>query len=83
MHSSGWLRASVRAIDSSSPHHREYIPYRKYESTDVQYIKDEEPVEMLVELWPTACVVPKGGKVIFEVSQLKVEWRSFGFGKES
>jgi hypothetical protein len=37
-------------------------------STDVAYLRDETPVELLVELWPTAVIVQPGGKIVFEVS---------------
>jgi len=64
----GWLRASVRAIDESNPRHRSWLPHRNYVSTEVAYLEDESPVDLLVELWPTAAVVQPGGKVVFEVA---------------
>lgn len=64
----GWLRGSLRAINEASPVHKEYLPYREYRSTDVSYLEPETKYELLVEIWPTACVIDKGGKLVFEVS---------------
>ncbi|WWD19961.1 hypothetical protein CI109_104434 [Kwoniella shandongensis] len=63
----GWLRASMRAINSASPKHREWLPYREYRSTDVQLVVPDTKYGLLVEIWPTACVVEAGGKIVLEV----------------
>ncbi|GFZ47209.1 hypothetical protein JCM24511_04952 [Saitozyma sp. JCM 24511] len=64
----GWLRGSLRAVNGSSPRHREWLPYREYRSTDVDYLQPGQRYELLVEIWPTACVVEAGGKIVFEVA---------------
>jgi hypothetical protein len=71
----GWLRASVRAIDESNPRHRSWLPHRNYLSTDVAYLQDETPVDLLVEIWPTAVIVQPGGKIVFEVSNALLQVR--------
>lgn len=63
----GWLRASLRAINTSHPNQRDYLPYREYRSTDVALVEPDTPYDLLVEIWPTACVISPGGKIIFEV----------------
>lgn len=64
----GFLRASLRAIDESSPLHRDYLPFRKYSKKDVSYLKEGEKYNLLIEVWPTSVVVEKGARIIFEVS---------------
>ncbi|GAA6037993.1 hypothetical protein JCM8097_009530 [Rhodosporidiobolus ruineniae] len=64
----GWLRASLRAIDTSSPRHRAYLPHRNYRSTDVSYLEPETPYNLLVEIWPTCVVVEKGASIVLEVA---------------
>ena len=64
----GWLRASVRKIDESSPRHRSWFPHRNYLSTDVSYLEPDTLYDMLVEIWPTACVVEAGNSIVFEVA---------------
>ncbi|GAA5854272.1 hypothetical protein JCM9279_005104 [Rhodotorula babjevae] len=64
----GWLRASLRAIDTSSPRNRPYLPYRAYRSTGVSYLEPETPYSCLVEVWPTCVVVDKGSSIVLEVA---------------
>lgn len=56
----GWLRVSLRKIDVAHPHHREYLPYRSYLSTDVEPILLDTLYEADVEIWPTNVVVSRG-----------------------
>jgi predicted acyl esterase len=56
----GWLRVSLRKVDSSHPSHQEYLPYRNYYSTDVQPVVPREVYPVDVEIWPTNVVVDKG-----------------------
>jgi hypothetical protein len=65
---SGWLRASVRKINEQSPRHRDWLPHRDYLSTEVDYLKPDVVYDLVVEIWPTACIVSPGGKIIAEVS---------------
>lgn len=64
----GWLRASLRAINTESPKHRDWLPYREYRSTDVDYLKPKTKYALLVEIWPTSVVVDAGGKIVLEVA---------------
>ncbi|BGP09035.1 hypothetical protein JCM10049v2_004890 [Rhodotorula toruloides] len=64
----GWLRASLRKIDETSPRHRAYLPHRNYLSTDVSYLEPNTPYDCLVEIWPTAVVVSPGSSIVFEVA---------------
>ena len=64
----GWLRASMRKVETSHPRHREWLPHREYRSTDVQRVEPDTVYEIDVEVWPTNVVVDKGGKLVFEVS---------------
>ena len=66
--SKGWLRASLRRVDTSHPAHREYLPYRSYLSTDVQPVKVDEVYTFDVEIWPTNVVIGAGGKLVLEVA---------------
>jgi len=64
----GWLRVSLRKINSSHPRHREWLPHRDYFSTDVQPVIPGDIYPVDVEIWPTNVVVEKGGKLVFEIS---------------
>ena len=58
----------MRKIDESSPRHKEYLPHRKYESSDVSHVEPDTKYDLLVELWPTAVVVSPGNKIVLEVN---------------
>ncbi|OBT64251.1 hypothetical protein VE03_06881 [Pseudogymnoascus sp. 23342-1-I1] len=64
----GWLRCSLRRTNPEHPHHRPYLPYRNYFSTDVEMLEEGEVYAVDVEIWPTNVVVEKGGRVVFEVA---------------
>lgn len=64
----GWLRVSLRKVESSHPYHTEWLPHREYRSTDVQQVEPETVYEVDVEVWPTNVVVEKGGKLVLEIS---------------
>ncbi|KAK4050390.1 hypothetical protein OIV83_003459 [Microbotryomycetes sp. JL201] len=64
----GWLRASLRKVDESNPRHRSWFPHRNYLSTDVEFLKPDNLYDLLVEIWPTACVVDAGNSIVFEVA---------------
>ncbi|KAK3680736.1 hypothetical protein LTR37_021091 [Vermiconidia calcicola] len=63
----GWLRASLRKVHSEDQRHQDWLPYRTYLSTDVQPVNVGEVYELDIEIWPTNCVVEKGGKIVFEI----------------
>ncbi|KAF5709356.1 hydrolase family [Fusarium mundagurra] len=64
----GWLRVSLRKVDSEHPKHREWLPHRNYTSKDVQPVIQGEVYAVDIEVWPTNVIVDKGGKLVFEVS---------------
>lgn len=64
----GWLRVSLRKVDTDHPSHRVWLPHREYRSTDVQEVQPETVYPVDVEIWPTNVVVEKGGKLVLEVS---------------
>ncbi|CCT71830.1 probable hydrolase, CocE/NonD family [Fusarium fujikuroi] len=64
----GWLRVSLRKVDSEHPKHRDWLPHRNYTSKDVQPVIQGEVYGVDIEVWPTNVVVDKGGKLVFEVS---------------
>lgn len=64
----GWLRASVRAINDKSPRHHDWLPHREYKSTEVSYVELDQTYELLVEIWPTACVIDAGNSIVLEVN---------------
>lgn len=64
----GWLRVSLRKVDSASPYHREYLPHRNYYSTDVQPVVENERYTVDIEVWPTNVVLDAGQKLVFEVA---------------
>ncbi|KAH6698470.1 Alpha/Beta hydrolase protein [Leptodontidium sp. MPI-SDFR-AT-0119] len=64
----GWLRVSIRKVDTQNPKHRSYLPARNYYSTDMQPVIPGEIYPVDVEIWPTNVVVEKGSKIMFEVS---------------
>jgi predicted acyl esterase len=64
----GWLRCSLRKIDESHPHHRDYLPHRNYFSTDVQPLEVGETYPVDIEIWPTNVVVSSGNRLVFEIA---------------
>jgi predicted acyl esterase len=64
----GFLRVSLRKINREHPHHREYLPYRNYFSSDIQPVIPNEVYQVDVEMWPTNVVVQEGGTLALEVS---------------
>lgn len=64
----GWLRASLRKTNPEHPHHRPWLPYRDFYSTDVLPVVPNEVYPVDVELWPTSVVIEAGGRLVLEVS---------------
>jgi predicted acyl esterase len=64
----GWLRVSMRKVNSEHAKHRPWLPYRDYFSTDVLPVMPGEVYPVDVEIWPTNVVVEKGGRLILEVA---------------
>lgn len=64
----GWLRVSMRKVNTESPKHRDYLPHRDYASTDVQKVVQGDIYGVDVEVWPTQVIAEKGGRIVFEVA---------------
>jgi predicted acyl esterase len=64
----GWLRVSMRKIDTAHPRHREWLPWRSYTSKDVLPVIQGEIYSVDVEIWPTNVVLTPGSKLVFEIS---------------
>ena len=59
----GWLRASQRKLDAEKS-----LPYRPYHSHDeIWPLTPGEPVELLIEIWPTCIVVPPGYRLALNI----------------
>ncbi|KAF5645333.1 hypothetical protein F25303_5640 [Fusarium sp. NRRL 25303] len=56
----GWLRVSLRKVDSEHPKHRDWLPHRNYTSKDVQPVIQGEVYGVDIEVWPTNVIVDKG-----------------------
>ncbi|KAL2409298.1 hypothetical protein ABEF95_005829 [Exophiala dermatitidis] len=64
----GWLRVSLRNVNSNHPKHRPWLPHRDYTSRDVLPVIQGEVYAVDIEVWPTNVIIEKGGAVVFEVS---------------
>jgi predicted acyl esterase len=64
----GWLRVSLRKVNTEHYKHRPWLPWRDYYSTDVLPVVPGEVYGVDIEVWPTNVVVEKGGKLVFEVA---------------
>jgi predicted acyl esterase len=59
----GWLRASHRALDLELS-----LPYRPYHRHDRrQWLRNNAPVRMDVEIWPTCMVFRKGHRIRLDI----------------
>lgn len=66
--SKGWLRCSLRAVNTSDPLHQGWRPYREYQSQDHSSLEPGRVYEVDVEIWPTNVVIQAGEKLVLEVS---------------
>lgn len=64
----GWLRLSLRKIDTAHPDHLDYLPHRNYFSADVETIIPGRLYDADVEIWPTNVVVSQGDTLELQVS---------------
>jgi putative CocE/NonD family hydrolase len=64
----GWLRVSLRKVNTTDPKHHEWHPHREYLSTDVEMLTPGEVYEVDVEIWPSNVVVQPGGRLVFEIA---------------
>ncbi len=72
--SQGWLRVSHRKLDPQKT-----LPYRPYHSHDeVQYVKENEIVEVDVEIWPTGLIIPPGYQIALTIQGRDYEWEGVG-----
>ena len=59
----GWLRASHRKLDPQKS-----LPHRPFHSHDELWpLTPGEPVELLIEVWPTCIVVPPGYRLALNI----------------
>ncbi|KAF7552183.1 hypothetical protein G7Z17_g4507 [Cylindrodendrum hubeiense] len=64
----GWLRASLRKVDTSNPLHRDFLPHRNYFSTEVQPVEENQKYELDVEIWPTNVVLEPEETLVLEIA---------------
>ncbi|KAI7493287.1 alpha/beta-hydrolase [Hortaea werneckii] len=64
----GWLRVTLRQVNTEHPHHREWLPYRDYTSETYSPVMPGEIYPVDVEIWSTNVVAEKGGRVVLEVA---------------
>jgi len=64
----GWLRTSLRKVNTTHLNHREWLPHRDYFSSDVLPVLPGEVYPVDIEIWPTNVVLDPGSKLVFEVS---------------
>lgn len=59
----GWLRASHRKLDEAKS-----LPWRPFHTHDeIQKLTPNQPVDLDIEVWPTAITVPKGYRIALSV----------------
>jgi predicted acyl esterase len=68
----GWLRASHRKLDEGLS--RPYRPYHTHE--EVQPLQPGTPVDLVIEIWPTSIVVPKGYRIALSVRGKDYMWQA-------
>jgi predicted acyl esterase len=67
----GWLRASHRKLDPAKS-----LPYRPYHSHDeYQPLAPAEVYELMVEIWPTCIVAPKGYRLALQIRGKDYEYQ--------
>lgn len=64
----GWLRVSMRKVNSRHHKHRDHLPYRDYFESDVLPVLPGEVYPVDVEIWPTSVVLEPGSCLVFEIS---------------
>ncbi|KAI4767705.1 alpha/beta-hydrolase [Aureobasidium sp. EXF-3400] len=64
----GWLRVSLRKVNSQHARHRSYLPYRDYFSSDVLPVIPREIYPVDVEVWPTNVILEKGERLVLDVA---------------
>jgi predicted acyl esterase len=64
----GWLRCSLRKVNTADARHRAWRPHRDYTSKHHAPLRPSEIYEVDVEVWPTNVVVQAGEKLVLEIS---------------
>ncbi|KAI9034801.1 Alpha/Beta hydrolase protein [Aspergillus affinis] len=64
----GWLRTSLRKINTTHPFHQDILPYRDYFGSDVQPVYEGEKYKVDVEVWPTSTVLEPGETLVLEIA---------------
>lgn len=67
----GWLRASHRKVDE--PLSKPWRPYHTHDER--QPLTPGEPVDLLIEIWPTCIVIPAGCRIALSVRGRDYEWQ--------
>lgn len=64
----GWLRVSMRKVNTEHHKHRPWLPHRDYTSKDVLPVIPGDVYPVDIEVWATNVIAEKGGRIVFEVS---------------
>ena len=64
----GWLRVSMRKVNTSHRQHRTWLPHRDYFKSDVLPVLPGEVYPVEVEIWPTNVILEEGSRLVLEVS---------------
>lgn len=64
----GWLRTSLRKINTVHPSHSDILPYRNYFGSEVQPVREGESYKVDVEVWPTNTVLEAGETLVLEIA---------------
>jgi predicted acyl esterase len=64
----GWLRVSLRKVNTAHRRHRDWLPHRDYFRSDVLPVLPGEVYPVDVEIWPTNVVMEEGSRLVLEIS---------------
>ncbi|KAI0973192.1 alpha/beta-hydrolase [Xylaria arbuscula] len=64
----GWLRVSLRSVDTSHPFHRDYLPHRNYFSNEILPVVETQKYEVDIEVWPTNVILEPGETLVLEIA---------------
>jgi predicted acyl esterase len=64
----GWLRCSLRRINTEHPLHKGYRPRREYREEDVSFLAAGQVYTVDVEVWPTNVVLSPGHRLELEIA---------------
>ncbi|EEU37580.1 uncharacterized protein NECHADRAFT_53393 [Fusarium vanettenii 77-13-4] len=64
----GWLRVSLRKVDTENEFHKSFLPYRNYYESEVQPVEENQKYEVDVEVWPTNVVLEPEETLVLEIA---------------